>query len=120
MDKALKHQIVETIGSTYIIELRTKYTGFIGVKRIDLVQHLMGKYGEITETDPKENQEMSNNALDTSMSFDPPKTIWLESQLSVIWPTQKLLTQIQAVYPSNVASTNDSRPRRLSSDRYRN
>ena len=75
MDKALKHQIVETIGSTYIIELRTKYTGFIGVKRIDLVQHLMGKYWEIIETDPKENQERSNKALDTSMSFDPPKTI---------------------------------------------
>ena len=48
------------------------------------------------------------------------ETIWLESQSSVLRPTQKLLTHIPAICPSTVATTNDSRPRRLSSYRYRN
>ena len=48
-----------------------------------------------------------------------PETIWLESQLYILRPTQKLLTHIPAVCTSTVATTNESRPRRLSSDRYR-
>ena len=48
------------------------------------------------------------------------ETIWLQSQLSVLWPTQKLLTHIPTVCPLNVAISNDSHPRRLSSDCYRN
>ena len=48
------------------------------------------------------------------------KTIWLESQSSVFRPTQKLLTHIPAVCPLAVATTNDSCPRHLSSDSYRN
>ena len=50
-DKALKQQRIETIEDTYITELRNKYTGFMGVKTIDLVHHLMDRYGKITETD---------------------------------------------------------------------
>ena len=48
------------------------------------------------------------------------ETIWLESQSSVIWLTQKLLTHIPAVCPSTGATSNESRPRRLSSYCYRN
>ena len=48
------------------------------------------------------------------------ETICLESQSSVLWTTQKLLTHIPAVCPLTTTTTNDSLPRRLSSDRYIN
>ena len=50
---ALKHQTIETIEDTYISELCNKYTVFMGVKTINLVYHLMDKYGKMTETDLK-------------------------------------------------------------------
>ena len=39
MDKALKHQLTDTVDDTYIAELCNKYTGFIRFKAIDLVHH---------------------------------------------------------------------------------
>ena len=45
MDKALKHQVIETIEVTYIVEIRNKYTRFVGFKTIDLVHHLIYRYG---------------------------------------------------------------------------
>ena len=41
MDKSLKRQLVKTIEDTYVSELRNKYTGFMGVKAIDIFHHLM-------------------------------------------------------------------------------
>ena len=67
MDKALRQQIIETIEDNYIPELRIKYTGFMGVKTIYLVQHLMGRYGRMTETDLKENLKRFDEALDTAI-----------------------------------------------------
>ena len=54
------------------------------------------------------------------LSFDRRWNFWLDSQSSVLRPTQKLLTHIPAICPPTVATTNNSRPRRLSYDRYRN
>ena len=53
MDKALKNQIVETIENTYMAELRNQYTGFMGVRTIDMVHHIMERYGKVMETDLK-------------------------------------------------------------------
>ena len=36
MEEALKHQIIETIEDTYILELCNRYTWFVGVKKIYL------------------------------------------------------------------------------------
>ena len=55
MDEALTHKTFETTEDTYITELCNKYTGFMGVKSIDLVHHLMNRYGKFIETDLKEN-----------------------------------------------------------------
>ena len=44
-----------------------KYTGFMGVNTIDLVHHLMDRYGKIIETDIQENQERLDKSLDTTM-----------------------------------------------------
>ena len=67
MDKALRHQIIETIEDTYITELRNKYSGFMGVKTIYLVQHIIGRYGRIIETDLKENLKRFDETLDTTI-----------------------------------------------------
>ena len=70
MDKFLKHQIIETIEDNYIAGLRNKYTGFVGVKMIDLFHHLMDIYRKITETDLRENQKTFDEALNATMPVD--------------------------------------------------
>ena len=55
MDETYKHQIIETIEDTYIAELCNKYKGLVVVTTIDTVNHLMERYGKITETDFKDN-----------------------------------------------------------------
>ena len=67
MDDALKHQIIETIEDTYIAELLREYIGLMRVKMIDLLHHLMDRYGKITETYLKENHKILDEALDTTM-----------------------------------------------------
>ena len=68
---------------------------------------------------PSTNAE-TIESMHSCMSFDWRWKYWLESQSSVLLTTQKLLTHIPAICPLTVTTTNDSRPRRLSSDRYRN
>ena len=47
MDEDLKHQIFEIIEDTYITELCNKYKGLMGVKTIDMLHHLMERYGKL-------------------------------------------------------------------------
>ena len=54
---------------TYIAKLRIKYTGFKGVKFINLIHHMMEIYSQITETDLKEHQKKFDEALDTTISI---------------------------------------------------
>ena len=42
----------------------------MGVNTIDLVHHLLDRYGKITETDLKENQKIFYEALDTTMPIE--------------------------------------------------
>ena len=70
IDESLKHQIFETIEYTWISELRNKYTCFMGVNTIDLVHYLMDRYGNIIETDVKENQKRFYEALETIIPID--------------------------------------------------
>ena len=70
MDKSIKHQIIETIEDTYIVKLCNKYTYFVGVNTVDLFHPLMDRYGKIIETSLKENQKISDEAMDTTVSID--------------------------------------------------
>ena len=70
MYKALNHQLIGTIKDTYITELRNKYTRFMGSKIIYLVHHLMERYGNITETELKENHKIFDEALETTILID--------------------------------------------------
>ena len=42
----------------------------MGVKTIDLVHHIMGRYGKIKETDINDNQNRFDEAFDTNMPID--------------------------------------------------
>ena len=42
----------------------------MSVKKIDMVYHLMGRYGKITETDLKENHKRFDEALDNTIPID--------------------------------------------------
>ena len=57
---------------------------------------------------------------DTHLLFTECAQIPVTSQTSVLRPSQKRLTHVPDVCPPPVAITNDSRPRRLSSDHHRN
>ena len=67
MDEALKDQIIGNIEDTYIAEPQNKYTGLMVLKMIDLVHHLMDRYGKIVETNLKENRKRLNETLDTNI-----------------------------------------------------
>ena len=55
---------------TYISELRKKYTGFMVVKAIYLIHHIMDRYRKMTETDLEENRKVFDEILDTTMTID--------------------------------------------------
>ena len=55
---------------TYISELRKKYTGFMVVKAIYLIHHIMDRYRKTTETDLEENRKVFDETLDTTMTID--------------------------------------------------
>ena len=42
----------------------------MGVKTIDLVHYLMGRYGKIIETDLKDNHKIFDRALDTTIPIE--------------------------------------------------
>ena len=69
-DKALNHQVIETIEYNYISELYNKYMGFMGVKAVYLVHYIMEWYGITTETDLKDNHKRFDEALDTTMPIE--------------------------------------------------
>ena len=54
MDDMLKSQVINAITDTYISEMHNKYTGYLGVTTIDLLDHLLDRYGKITPADIEE------------------------------------------------------------------
>ena len=65
MYDVLKGQIIDTIGDTYLCELRNKYyTGYLGVTTRDILDHLIGQYGKITAADLEANKSRMNEPID--------------------------------------------------------
>ena len=52
---------------TYMDELCNKFTGFMVVKSIDLIHHLMDRYRKIIEMYLKENQRIFDETLGTTI-----------------------------------------------------
>ena len=48
MGEEIKHQVIESVLYSYITELHNKYVGFMRVKEIDIIHHLMYRCGKTT------------------------------------------------------------------------
>ena len=70
MDESLKHQVIKSVEYTYIYKLHNNYTGFMGANSIDLIHHMMDRYGNIIKTDLKDYQKMIFQSLDTAITID--------------------------------------------------
>ena len=56
MDDALKTQFLDAVEDPYVSKLRNRYTGFMGVTKRDLLDHLMDRYSNITAANLKANE----------------------------------------------------------------
>ena len=70
MDDALKTQIIDTVEDTYLCEMRHKYTGYLGVKTRDLLDHLLDRYGKITAADLAACQIRMNEPINVDLPID--------------------------------------------------
>ena len=74
MDNALKDLIVNAVDHTYLKAKKTKYTGYHGVSAIQLMKHLMDRYGKVSEADLDANQ----NKLMESYNASQPIKMYYE------------------------------------------
>ena len=65
MDEALKHQIIVYVEDTCINRIWNNWTGFLGINAVNMIHHLMNRYGKNAGTDLKENQKWFYEALET-------------------------------------------------------
>ena len=70
MDKAIKNQVIYSVSDTYLKELNNKYTGFLGVMRNYLLEHLIDWYKTIMTVDLKTNNQLMNDFIDFSLPID--------------------------------------------------
>jgi hypothetical protein len=70
MDDALKAQVIDTVDSPYLSELRNKYTGYLGISTRDLLDHLLDRYGKITSADITKCRQRMEEPLDTTEPID--------------------------------------------------
>jgi hypothetical protein len=70
MEDALKAQVIDTIASPYISEMRNKYTGYLGVSTRDLLDHLLDRYGRITSADITKCKQRMEEPIDSTEPID--------------------------------------------------
>ena len=62
MEDALKSIIIYAVDEVYIGKLCNKYTGYLGIKARDLLDHLLDRYGKITPADVEECKKTDERA----------------------------------------------------------
>ena len=70
MDDALKGQIIDATEDPYLCEIRNKYTGYLGISTRDLLDHLIDRYGKITDADLETNKSRMNEPIDNTQTID--------------------------------------------------
>ena len=70
VDLALKAQLCEAVQDVYLEEKRNRYTGYLNVSAKELMDHLLKRYGKITDGDLQLNKERMNEPLDPSIPID--------------------------------------------------
>jgi hypothetical protein len=66
MNDALKPQIIDAVADAYLGELRNRYTGYLGVRPRDLLDHLLERYGKITASDIANCRTRMEAPMDTT------------------------------------------------------
>jgi hypothetical protein len=70
MEDALKAQVIDAVESTYLCEMRNKYTGYLGISTRDLLDHLLDRYGKITSADITKCKQRMEEPLDSTEPID--------------------------------------------------
>ena len=70
MDAALKTFVINAVNNTYIYELHTILTGYMGALTIDIINHMMARYGRITAADIKMKKKSIQEPIDTSQTIN--------------------------------------------------
>jgi hypothetical protein len=65
MDDALKAQVIDTIQDTSVCEMRNKYTGYLGVTSLNLLDYLLNRYGKITSANIEDCKRKMNEPIDS-------------------------------------------------------
>ena len=60
----------DTVEDKYLKEFNNKYTKFLAVTFFDLLEHLLERYGKITTTDLKYNNQRINEPIDSSLTIN--------------------------------------------------
>ena len=69
-DLALKAQLCEAVQDVYLEEKRNRYTGYLTVPTKELMDHLLKRYGKITDGDLQLNKQRMNEPMDPSLPID--------------------------------------------------
>ena len=70
MDEVLKHQLIESLEDISIFEIHNDYTGSMRVNSINTIHNIIGRYRKITKKDLRENHEIFDEALDTTIPIE--------------------------------------------------
>ena len=70
VDLALKKLVLAAIDDVYLNEKKHRYTGYLNISTLDLLTHLMQRYGKITPLAIKQNKTLMEEPLDTSQPID--------------------------------------------------
>eukprot|EP00957_Ditylum_brightwellii_P027887 2107239-Ditylum_brightwellii.AAC.1 len=72
VDRVLKQQIEAAVDKKYLEELSEPLVGYMNISAMDMINHLVDQYGNITSSGVKENKEKMNKPMD----IDEPINIY--------------------------------------------
>ena len=70
VDFAIKKLVIIAVQDVYLAEKNSRYMGFHNVSTMELLEHLMQRYGKISPLAIKSNKNTMDEPLDTSQSID--------------------------------------------------
>eukprot|EP00957_Ditylum_brightwellii_P128793 9824401-Ditylum_brightwellii.AAC.1 len=65
VNRVLKQQIKATVDKKYLEELSEPLVRYMNISAMDMINHLVDRYGNITLSDVKENNKKVNKPMDT-------------------------------------------------------
>jgi hypothetical protein len=69
-DQALKQQLLATFDDMYLKALKNRHTGYTSVTSLELLLHLYGTYGRITQIDLNDNDKRMKTPYDPTLPIE--------------------------------------------------